>query len=220
MEADVIGNILWDVDGTLFDTYPAITYAISRSLNGLGVSAELNVINGLARQSIDYCLATLAQRFNLEPDMLRRSYLEAYAALPLANQPPQPCAAAVCATIQQRGGQNVAVTHRDVCSTRALLAAHGLAPYFAGVVSADQGYPRKPDPAMLLSALATYILNPLETLMVGDRELDIQAGRAAGVRTCLYGRAVLVQPADYQIEHLGQLLALLDASDVAVAGLA
>ena len=43
----MIRNILWDVDGTLFDTYPAITYAISKSLNKMGLSIALNVIDGV-----------------------------------------------------------------------------------------------------------------------------------------------------------------------------
>jgi phosphoglycolate phosphatase-like HAD superfamily hydrolase len=208
----VIRNILWDVDGTLFDTYPAITYAISRALNGLGQPAALNVIDGLARQSIDRCMATLAQRFRLDPGLLRGGYLAAYEALPLANQPPFPGVAEVCAWILGRGGLNVAVTHRGVASTQALLDAHGLAPLFAGVVSVEQGYPRKPDPAMVLAALRINGLDPAETVIIGDRALDIRAGRAAGVRTCLYGRACLAQPADSQIDHYSQLLALLEGA--------
>jgi HAD superfamily hydrolase (TIGR01509 family) len=203
-------NILWDVDGTLFDTYPAITYAITRSLNGLGESVALNVIDSLARQSIEHCLATLAQRFYLDRDLLRQRYLAAYAVLPLANQPPMPDVAAMCAAIHRRGGRNVAVTHRDVRSTQALLDAYGLAPLFAGIVSVEQGYPRKPDPAMALAALAIYGLDPAVTWVVGDRELDIEAGRAAGLSACLYGRAALAQPADLQIDYYSQLLALLD----------
>ncbi len=191
-------NILWDVDGTLFDTYPAITYAISQALQGLGESAALNVIDGLARQSIDLCLGTLAQRSSLDLEALTRRYLAAYAALPLANQPPFPDAAEVCATIWRCGGLNVAVTHRDVRSTQAL--------------SVEQGYPRKPDPAMVLAALETYALDPVDTWMVGDRALDIEAGRAAGICTCLYGRARVPQPADLHIERYSQLLALLASS--------
>lgn len=206
-------NILWDVDGTLFDTYPAITYAISQALNGLGESAALNVIDSLARRSIDLCLASLAQRLSLDTEVLRRRYLAAYAALPLANQPPFPDAAEVCVRICQRGGMNVAVTHRDVRSTQALLDAHGLAPLLAGIVSVEQGYPRKPDPAMVLAALAIYDLDPAVTWMVGDRALDIEAGRAAGVHTCLFGRACAPQPVDLHIEHCSQLLALLESAE-------
>lgn len=214
METDVIGNILWDVDGTLFDTYPAITYAISRSLNGLGQPVALNVVDSLARQSIEHCIATLAQRFRLDPELLRGHYLASYEMVPLANQPPLPGVDAVCAAIYRHGGLNVAVTHRHVRSTQVLLDAHGLAPLFAGIVSVEQGYPRKPDPAMVLAALQVYSLDLAETLMIGDRELDIEAGRAAGVRTCLYGRVCLTQTADIQIDHYSQLLALLQAPEL------
>lgn len=213
MEMDVIRNILWDVDGTLFDTYPAITYAISQALNGLGQSAALNVLDSLARQSIEHCLATLAQRFDLDRGLLRQRYLAAYAALPLANQPPMPGVEAVCAAIVRRGGLNVAVTHRDVRTTQTLLDAHGLALYFAGIVSVEQGYPRKPDPAMALAALERFGLDRAATLMIGDRELDVQAGRAAGVGTCLYGRACVPQPADLHIDQYSQLLALLASAE-------
>jgi phosphoglycolate phosphatase-like HAD superfamily hydrolase len=206
-------NILWDVDGTLFDTYPAITYAISQALNGLGESVALNVVDRLARQSIEYCLATLAQRFRLDQALLRGRYLASYERLPLANQPPFLGVAEVCAAVQAPGGQNVAVTHRAVRSTAALLDAHGLAPLFAGIVSVEQGYPRKPDPAIVLAALAIYALDPAETWMVGDRALDIQAGRAAGLRTCLFGRASLAQPADLQIDQYSDLLRLLEADE-------
>jgi phosphoglycolate phosphatase-like HAD superfamily hydrolase len=209
----VIRNILWDVDGTLFDTYPAITYAISQALNGLDESAALNVIDSLARQSIDHCLATLAQRFDLDQDLLRRRYLAAYKALPLAKQPPFPDARAVCSKVCEQRGVNVAVTHRSARSTQALLDAHGLAPLFAGIVSVEQGYPRKPDPAMVLAALETYALDPVDTWMVGDRALDIEAGRIAGVHTCLFGRACVPQPVDLHIEHYSQLLALLESAE-------
>jgi phosphoglycolate phosphatase-like HAD superfamily hydrolase len=29
-------NLLWDLDGTLFDAYPAITYANSKSISQMG----------------------------------------------------------------------------------------------------------------------------------------------------------------------------------------
>ena len=37
-------NIIWDVDGTLFDTYPAIAQAIKAALHELGKDASLNNI--------------------------------------------------------------------------------------------------------------------------------------------------------------------------------
>jgi D-glycero-D-manno-heptose 1,7-bisphosphate phosphatase len=46
---------------------------------------------------------------------------------------------------------------------------------------------RKPGPGMILRALEEYSIDPARSVLVGDKESDIQAGKAAGVsRTLLY----------------------------------
>ncbi|NLJ80037.1 MAG: HAD family hydrolase [Firmicutes bacterium] len=42
---------------------------------------------------------------------------------------------------------------------------------------------RKPNPGMLLSLAAKYNLNLKKSYLVGDREVDLQAGKAAGTTT-------------------------------------
>ena len=44
---------------------------------------------------------------------------------------------------------------------------------------------RKPGPGMLLEALAALVLEPGRSVMIGDKETDVQAGRAAGLATVL-----------------------------------
>jgi HAD superfamily hydrolase (TIGR01509 family) len=205
----VIKNILWDLDGTVFDTYPAITYAISKSLNELGFSLALNVIDGLARQSIDHCMETLSQRFKLDPNLLRAQFENSYHEVSPAKQIPFPGVREVCQWIHEHGGVNVIVTHREVRSTQTLLDFHDLTSSFDDILSAEQGYPRKPDPTMVLVTLEKHNLTPAETLFIGDRELDIQAGRAAGIRTCLFGNLEIPTPVDIAINSYDQLLTKL-----------
>lgn len=45
---------------------------------------------------------------------------------------------------------------------------------------------RKPNPGMLLAALRDFGLAPEETLMIGDRESDMEAARRAGMPGHLY----------------------------------
>ena len=45
---------------------------------------------------------------------------------------------------------------------------------------------RKPRPGMLLRAIEDLDIDPAESLMIGDRESDMQAAEAAGVKGCLY----------------------------------
>lgn len=205
----MIKNILWDLDGTIFDTYPAITYAISKSLNELGHSLALNVIDGLARQSIDHCMETLSQRFKLDPNLLRAQFAKSYREVSPEKQIPFPGVREVCDWIHERGGINVIITHRAVASTQKLLAVHSLTSCFDDILSTEQGYPRKPDSAMVFAALEKHNLLPDETLMVGDRELDIQSGAAAGIHTCLFGGLKTSIPVDITIDSYEQLLSNL-----------
>ncbi|HHL45927.1 MAG TPA: D-glycero-beta-D-manno-heptose 1,7-bisphosphate 7-phosphatase [Gammaproteobacteria bacterium] len=72
---------------------------------------------------------------------------------------------------------------------------------------------RKPRPGMLLAAAQRHRIDLSQSLMFGDKEADIQAGRAAGV-----GKTVLVRSghpideratlADHIIDSLGELDAI------------
>jgi HAD superfamily hydrolase (TIGR01509 family) len=198
------------VDGTLFDTHPAITYAMSKTLSEMGISVALNVIDRLARQSLEGCLATLSQRFKLDSRLLRLRFAESYRTVPPANQHPFPGVREICELIHTNGGLNIIVTHRAISFTQSLLEAYEMTPSFDAIFSVEQGYPHKPDPAMLEAAIQQFELKRAETLLIGDRDLDIRAGRAAGVSTCLFGQAQLSTPADLRITHYNRLLDYLN----------
>ena len=67
----------------------------------------------------------------------------------------------------------------------ALLAGYGLDGWVTAAVCPQQGFPRKPAPDMLLHLTERYHLPPDKCLMIGDRPLDVQAGRRAGMLACL-----------------------------------
>lgn len=180
-------NIIWDVDGTLFDTYPAIARAFQSALNDLGKEVAFDKIEGLARISLTHCVTSLADRYHLDAQAIGSAFEEHYDQVRPADQPPFPGVIAVCEYICSIGGKNVIVTHRGRTGTNELLTAHNMIHYFAGCLTRDNGYPRKPDPAAFESALKLHNLPRQETMTVGDRDIDILAGRAARIFTCLFG---------------------------------
>jgi phosphoglycolate phosphatase-like HAD superfamily hydrolase len=115
----------------------------------------------------------------------------------------------ICAWIHQHDGLNVIVTHRRVQSTQELLDFHELSSCFDDILSSEQGYPRKPDPTMIFATLEKHNLLPEETFFIGDCDLDIQSGRAAGIHTCLFGILELPTPVDIMINNYDQLLTKL-----------
>lgn len=206
-----IQNILWQVNGALFDTYPALTYSFSRALNEMGYSVALNVIDGLVRQSLDDCVHALSGRFRLEPDLLRQRFVESYANISTATQTSFPGVREICEFVHHNGGSNLAFTETDLQSACRLFEAHD----FSGLIDdtlvlkkagAEQTYA-----SVLSAALDKHTLRPTETLLIGARSLDIQSGKLAGVRTCLFGRVETTVAADIQVEKYSQLLSLLIA---------
>lgn len=205
----VFRNIIWDVDGTLFDTYPAIARAFKAALNDLGKDASLDWVESLAKVSLGHCVTTLAEKYHLSEEEIGDAFGEHYNKTLPEEQPPFPGVIAACEYICKMGGKNVIVTHRGRAGTGELLAANGMTHLFAGCLARDDGYPKKPDPAAFEASLEMHSLPREETLAVGDRDIDVLAGKAAGVFTCLFALEAGEAGADLMISSFDELYRFL-----------
>ncbi|MGZ6124498.1 MAG: HAD family hydrolase [Myxococcales bacterium] len=98
---------------------------------------------------------------------------------------------------------------------RQILRGLGVADAFRAVLGGDEA-PRKPAPEGLLGLCATLGIRPGEALLVGDSAVDLETGRAAGVRVCAVtwglGEHAALAGADYLCaspSELGELLGRL-----------
>ena len=205
--------LLWDVDGTLFDTYPAFARAFGLLLDELEVTASLDWITGLCKRSLSHCATTLAHKFDVDVDDVLDGFSRHYAGIPAQDQPPFPGVVDVCAYVRAIGGENFIVTHRGSQSLQRLLVVHRMTDCFADRLTRDDDYPRKPDPASFEEMIHRHGLEREAVLAVGDRDIDVLAGRAAGVRTCLFGAVVPGVEADYSIADYAELYRLLVAEN-------
>ncbi len=83
------------------------------------------------------------------------------------------------------GGRAMAVvTNKPKSFTDQILAGLGIAGRFGLVLGADSTPRRKPDPMPILLAMEKLGASAPETLVVGDSDTDVVAGKAAGARTC------------------------------------
>ena len=205
----MIRNILWDLDGTLFDTYPGIASAFQAAFLEFKAEIPYPLLFDLSRVSFRHCLETVCAQTGLPPDPVYTSFLAHYAAIPLDSSPPFPGAREVCAEIHARGGKNIIVTHRGAESTRRLVSAHTFNGLIDGIVGGDEGFPRKPAPDAFQAALARWQLDPAESLAAGDRDLDLQAGKAAGLVVAAFGPGPFTEKADFYTTDLRELLAWL-----------
>ena len=81
------------------------------------------------------------------------------------------------------GGRKSTATTKGSNSTRGVLDHFSLLSYFDHVQGTD-GFPSKPAPDVILTALAALGARPEDCLMVGDSPADMEAARRAGVKSC------------------------------------
>jgi phosphoglycolate phosphatase len=108
------------------------------------------------------------------------------------------------------GGRKSTATTKGSPTTRAVLEQFGLIQNFEHVQGTD-GFPCKPAPDVILTALKALDAKPEDCLFVGDSPADMEAGKRAGVKTCAvrygYGKAEELArwSPDYWVDDLRQL---------------
>lgn len=178
--------VLFDLDGTLVDTAPDLAAAANRMRQRRGLPPlALAQLRSAASQG---AIGMLRAAFGLSPDApeladLRTEFLDEYAAALCVHSRLFPGMEEVLATLAARQLPWGIVTNKMARFTDPLLEALGLASQAACVVSADTTAYAKPHPEPVRHALALCQVAPAHACLVGDDERDIQAGRAAGVRT-------------------------------------
>ncbi|MBM3983106.1 MAG: HAD-IA family hydrolase [Planctomycetes bacterium] len=172
---------LFDFDGTLADSFAAIAASTNhvRASYGLPALPEAEV-RGYVGYGLAQLMADLAPGAPVDEAVAR--YRAHHAGVMVAETRLMPGVAAALAELARRGVRMGVCSNKRVEFTRELVAALGLAEYFACVLGPDDvGQRAKPDPAMLLEGVNRLGTAATETLYVGDMIVDVQTARAAGL---------------------------------------
>jgi 2-phosphoglycolate phosphatase len=203
-----VRTILFDLDGTLVDTAPDMAYALNRIREEEG---HPHLPYELIREQVSNGSAALIRlAFGDNQDATRHTelkdrFLEIYRSNLNLDSCLFPGMAAVLAFIEQRGMNWGVVTNKPAWLTDPLMEALGLAERSISTISGDSTDQRKPHPKPLLIACEAAGSTPAECIYVGDALRDIEAGRAAMMRTlvALYGYIDAAQhPADWGADGL------------------
>ena len=171
---------VFDLDGTLLDSYVGIHDALSDVLEHFGRDP---VSIAQTRRLVGHGLEALIAR--VLPEELREEGVRRFRFRYKVNAPTltklMPGAELVVSELWRRGVRLAIASNKPAVFSRQLLAGFGLAELFTFVGGPDLGFPEKPDPSMVLAALATMGVPPAETLYVGDMTVDVLTARAAGL---------------------------------------
>ena len=191
-------HIIWDMGGTLIDTYPEVVRALSRAAYGDTAPSHLREIGALTQYSIAHAIESLSVSREVPRTDLERAYEELKTRWRTRPAPVMDGARELIAQVWEKGGLNLVATHRDRASATMLVTVLGLD--LDDMVCAPDGLARKPSPEMNLLLARRHGLDPAQVLCVGDRPIDAVAAANAGMSA-----ALLVSP--------GTVLTLRNAVD-------
>jgi phosphoglycolate phosphatase len=213
-----VAGVLFDLDGTLVDTAPDLVAV----LNGLlAEHDEAPMAYAIARnEASNGALGLIRLGFGASiaaerRESLRARFLEIYGRNVHNNSRLFIDISALIKDILDTRPWGV-VTNKPHAMTVPLLEQLGLAKLAGCIVSGDSIAERKPHPAPLLLAAERLGVDPAQCVYIGDAVRDIEAGRAAGMRTvaALWG---YIHPAedpkrwaaDACVQHPRQLAGIL-----------
>lgn len=210
----MIRNLIWDFDGMLFDSYPHMIEAMRRALADFGVETTCEALFGPMKQSVTVACRTFLPETAADSGLNRRLF-DRYQFWEAPENPPEvrpfPGVPELLRAVCADGRKNLVYSHRGLTLYH-YLDKYDLRGCFSGFVTEDMHFPHKPAPDAILYLIRTCGLDPAETMMLGDREIDVQSGHNAGILGCLFDEFGILPPseADFRIRTHDELYALLN----------
>ncbi|MBR4559481.1 MAG: HAD-IA family hydrolase [Fibrobacter sp.] len=197
--------IVFDLDGTLFNTLGDLAVAVNYALRHFGLPehdeqrVRTFIGNGsmklIERSMGEAALPEIIARTSVTVEMVHKVYSDFYWEHCTERTLPNP---GVVEFLRNTHARMAMLTNKPERPTFKLLEHFGLRDRFEFVLCGDTTPERKPSPAGLLKIMESAGVSPAETVMVGDDQPDILAARNAGVDCvtllCGFGKPVNLLP--------------------------
>jgi len=174
--------VLFDFDGTLADSYAAITASVNhvRTHAGLPPLTEPEV-RRLVGHGLEQLMSVVAPQ--LPADHACQLYRQHHPTVMNELTRLLPGVPETLHALHRRGLRLGVCSNKPALFTAPLIETLGLGQVVSVVCGPSAEIAAKPAPDMLHQAMRLLGVGPSETLYVGDMTVDVQTGRAAGVRT-------------------------------------
>ena len=176
---------IWDLDGTLLDSYEMITEAASRTAADEGIDdTREHVLKTVKQGSVTAYMEEISAQSGKTVKELFSRYREHTHMLDARIQLIDG-AKETLEGLQKAGAVHFVYTHRG-SSSEPILKRLGILDCFKEVVTSEYGLAKKPSGDGVRYLVEKYGLDPEQTWYVGDRTLDVYCAKDAGVKALLY----------------------------------
>ena len=173
---------IWDLDGTLLDSYEAILSGIEETFAQFAIPYDKEKVREfILKFSVQDLLEKVAEERNLDAEVLNQVRAQS-----LAEKNAQvvlmPGAREVLSWADEAGIQQFVYTHKGD-NAFAILRDLGLECYFTEILTSQSGFARKPNPEAATYLLDKYKLDPRDTYYIGDRILDVEFAQNSSIQS-------------------------------------
>jgi len=176
-----IKGVIFDLDGTLIDSYEAIYQGFHHAYTKMGFRPlSYDQVKKQVGHSLEYIFRELLGEQYIQPAIIlfRQRYEEVFR----THTHLLPNAADVVKAIYDKGIKLAVATNKLGKSSRAILEHLQLSNFFSAIIGEGDGTRNKPDPEMLYLAIEKMAIPKDNAIMVGDSTIDIQAAHNARIR--------------------------------------
>ena len=216
-----IKAILFDLDGTLFETAPELAEAVNLMLKDLEMAQlKTNEIKRfIGRGAENLIKQSLKASSQKDPTLFFANAEKLFAhhySLISANSLMYEGVEESIIDLKAKDFLLGCVTNKPAVYTEALMNHSRLSDFMDIIVSGDTTEKKKPDPLPILHALNQLNIEPKDAIMVGDSVVDIEAGFAAGtyIFTVPYGyqfgESIISDKVDYAMSNFSELTQIIN----------
>lgn len=176
----LIRGIVFDFDGTLIDSYEAITESLNHVRSSFALPPlPLEEVKGMVGHGLEHLIdkAIGPQRIEEGVKLFRQSY----ATICERKTSILPQVKETLDQLDRRGYQMAIASNKPSYFARDILRALEMEHLFAEVLGPNDVERPKPDPEMLEIIMMRVGLAPDEVVYIGDMLIDIEVARRAGV---------------------------------------
>jgi len=176
--------VVFDLDGTIADTFPDVSQSINHAVEKMGIEPLGNdaLKKAIGPGGDEFIRAVLPEERLHEKHEFLSHFRAFYDQHCLDMTRPFPGIPGVLSSLSSC--RLAVATNKPARHARMILEGLNLLGYFSALCTPDNGVSAKPDPEMIVAVMERFGTEPGRTLLVGDTERDIRAGREAGAAVC------------------------------------
>jgi phosphoglycolate phosphatase len=214
---DEVQNLLFDLDGTLIDSSGTIGTCVHYALDKVGVSSDIDTpVEALIGMSL---LDIFCNNFDMSIEQAEVAifhYRDHFDLLGQTGTQIYPDIRNVLLSLQNAGYRLYIATVKPTSIAERVLSDLQLRTYFDGVAGSSMDHERRDKSSIIAHALNKFELDPLRSMMIGDRDQDISGARDNGLLAVAvtYGfgkrQELHASSPDHMVERSLEILELLN----------